>query len=128
MLAYSSSESGRDQIYVRQIPGPGPVVQVSVDGGSEPMWSAHEGTLFYRGPTRLMTAAVVERPALAVTLRDSLFVDRYRRYPQHAAYDVFPNGSEFIMTRGAVGAVTQLYVIVNWQQLVGRQGGGGGER
>ena len=113
---------------MRQIPGPGPVVQVSVDGGTEPIWSADESTLFYRSPTRLMAATVVERPALAVSRRDSLFVDTYRRYAQHAAYDVFPNGREFVMTRGPVAAGSQLYVIVNWMQLVGKQGGTEGER
>ena len=128
LLAYSSDETGRDEIYVRQIPGPGPIVQVSVNGGTEPMWSADESTLFYRGPTRLMAATVVERPALAVSRRDSLFVDIYARNSHHAAYDVFPNGREFLMTRGPGSAETTIYVLVNWMQLLGKQAGGEGER
>jgi hypothetical protein len=127
LLAYSSDETGTQQIYVRQIPGPGPVVQVSVNGGTEPIWSADESALFYRGPTRLMVASVVERPALAVTRRDSLFVDTYRRYNAHPAYDVFPSGKEFLMTRGPASSGSQIYVIVNWMQLVGKQAGTGAE-
>ncbi len=74
LVAYASNESGRTQVYVRQLPGPGPVVQVSVDGGTEPIWSSDESTLFYRGPKRMMAATIAERPRLAVTRQDSLFV------------------------------------------------------
>jgi Tol biopolymer transport system component/tRNA A-37 threonylcarbamoyl transferase component Bud32 len=123
LLAYTSNESGRPEIYVRQIPGPGPVIPVSVDGGAEPIWSADGATLFYRGPKRLMAAAVREQPTFAVTRRDSLFEDTYRRYPQHSAYDVFPNGREFVMTRGPRGIPSELHVIVNWTGMVGKQGG-----
>ena len=121
LLAYSSNESGRHEIYLRQIPGPGPVIPVSIDGGTEPIWSADGATLFYRGPKWLMAAAVREQPTIAVTRRDSLFDDAYRRYPQHSAYDVFPNGREFVMTRGPRGVPSELHVIVNWTGMVGKQ-------
>lgn len=121
LLAYSANESGRHEIYVRQIPGPGPVIPVSVDGGTEPIWSADGATLFYRGPKWLMAAAVREQPMIAVTHRDSLFDDAYRRYAQNSAYDVFPNGREFVMTRGPRGIPSELHVIVNWTGMVGKQ-------
>jgi hypothetical protein len=94
---------------------------VSVDGGTEPVWSADETTLFYRGPKRIMAATVADWPTLTVTNRDSLFVDIYRRYASHAAYDVFPNGQEFVMTRGAVSSGSQLFVVMNWPQMIGRR-------
>jgi serine/threonine protein kinase len=128
LIAYASDETGRSQVYVRQIPGPGPVVGVSVDGGSEPVWSADETTLFYRGPKRMMAATLTERPSLAVTKRDSLFVDIYRRYESHAAYDVFPNGREFLMTRAAGTTGSPLFVVLNWPRMIGRQTNGVSER
>lgn len=115
---WTSNETGRYEVYVRQIPGPGPIARVSVDGGTEPMWSSDESTLFYRGPKRMMAATIAERPGLAVTRRDSLFVDTYRRYTPHSAYDVFPNGREFLMTRGASTTGSNLFVITNWQQMI----------
>ena len=120
LVAYSSNESGRYEVYIRQIPGPGPILQVSVDGGTEPIWSSDESTLFYRGPKRMMAATIAERPRLAVTHQDSLFVDVYRRYTPHSAYDVFPNGREFLMTRGAASTGSQLFVMTNWQQMIAR--------
>jgi serine/threonine-protein kinase len=47
-LAYRSSESGRDEIYVRPFPGPGGKWQVSTAGGSYPVWSRNGKELFYR--------------------------------------------------------------------------------
>jgi Tol biopolymer transport system component len=41
-LAYTSNESGRGEVYVQRFPGPGEKVQVSTDGGSNPVWS-HDG-------------------------------------------------------------------------------------
>jgi serine/threonine-protein kinase len=121
LMAYTSNETGRSEVYLVSIPGPGPRIQVSVDGGDEAMWSPDGGTLYYRGPVRLMTATVLERPAIAVTRRDSLFVDTYERNAWHQAYDVFPNGREFLMTQGP-HAVGKFYVMVNWPQLLGTQG------
>src|SRR5262249_46977553 len=37
-LAYLSDESGRQEIYVRPFPGPGGKMQISTEGGTEPMW------------------------------------------------------------------------------------------
>ena len=38
-VAYVSNESGRLEVYVRPFPGPGGRWQVSLDGGSEPLWA-----------------------------------------------------------------------------------------
>jgi hypothetical protein len=83
------------------------VLSVSVNGGREPIWSSDESTLFYRGPNRMMAATIAERRP-AVTNQDSLFVDIYRRYAPHSAYDVFPNGREWaarVFTRGRGGHI-----------------------
>lgn len=116
LVAYASSKSGRFEVYVTPIPGPGPHVQVSAEGGSEPLWAPDGTTLYFRAPARIIGAAVVERPMLAVVRRDSLFADVYRRYLSHAAWDVMPNGREFLMMRGP-DVRSSIYVIVNWQQL-----------
>jgi Tol biopolymer transport system component len=126
LLAYTSNESGQNQVYLTPIPGRGPHVPVSIDGGSEPTWARDGTTLFYRSPTRMMAATIAEHP-LAVTRRDPLFVDSYRRYPDHAAYDVFPNGREFLMTRGPTSD-SKLWVIVNWPQMLGKQSGTGEQK
>jgi serine/threonine-protein kinase len=125
LLAYTSSKSGRMEVYLRPIPGPGPEVTVSTDGGQEPVWSSDGASLFYRGPVRMMVATILEKPAPAVTKRDSLFIDRYDRVAWHGGYDVFPDGKRFVMTRPAKTAgenSDRLFVVVNWPQLIGKPG------
>jgi serine/threonine-protein kinase len=63
-LAYASDATGRCEIYIRPFPGPGPAVQVSADGGNEPIWS-RSAELFYRQGDALMAVDVTTAPALA---------------------------------------------------------------
>ena len=79
-------------------------------------------TLFFRGPSRMMAATIADRPTLSVVRRDSLFVDIYDRYSWQQSYDVMPNGREFLVTKGPTRADAHIYAIVNWQELLKRQG------
>ena len=129
LLAFTSNESGRFEVYVTPLPGPGPRVPVSIGGGAEPRWSPNGASLFYRGATNMMSATISTSPALVVSRRDSLFVDTYRRYTGFAEYDVFPDGKRFLMTRVLGGArrSTRVVVIVNWPEMVGRVGRSAGQ-
>ena len=57
-LAYVSDESGRGEIYVRAFPGPGTRVQLSTDGGDEPVWAKSGQELFYRSESGMMAVTV----------------------------------------------------------------------
>jgi eukaryotic-like serine/threonine-protein kinase len=46
-VAYSSNESQRYEIYVTAFPGPSGKRQISVDGGTNPRWSADGKEIFY---------------------------------------------------------------------------------
>jgi Tol biopolymer transport system component len=61
-IAFCSNESGREEIYVQACPGPGPKIQVSVDGGSDPVWRRHGGEQYYRDGDKMMAVAVTTRP------------------------------------------------------------------
>jgi len=56
-IAYSSSESGSSEVFVRPFPGPGGKWRVSTMGGKFPVWSptTHE-LLFLAGDDRIMAA------------------------------------------------------------------------
>jgi serine/threonine-protein kinase len=55
-LAYTSNESGRNEVYVRPFPGPGGKWQISTDGGAEPLWSRTRPEVFYVVNQRIMVA------------------------------------------------------------------------
>jgi hypothetical protein len=127
LLAYASNESGRAEVYLTPIPGPGPKVPVSVNGGTEPAWAPDGSTLYYRvgppGNGRMMAATIAERPELTVTKRDTLFADVYMRTEGHSAYDVFPDG-RLAMLRPAQAnqKSAPVFAIVNWQQMLETMG------
>lgn len=54
-LAYASDASGRSEIYVRPFPEVGSaLVQVSTNGGTEPVWAHNVRQLFYRSASGLV--------------------------------------------------------------------------
>jgi eukaryotic-like serine/threonine-protein kinase len=117
LLAYSSDETGRNEVYVRPFPGPGARVRVSQNGGVEPAWS-HDGRLVYfRNGTHMMSAEVRRVPELAAGEERTLFRDDFVRM-QTRNYDLL-SPTEFIMVeRGrAQGA---LHLLVNGLAAAGR--------
>jgi serine/threonine-protein kinase len=127
-LAYVSDESGRNEVYVRPFPGPGPRTIISQNGGTEPAW-AHSGReLFYKAPAAepvLVAAEVDLRGEPRVLERRPLFtIGDYEGAAPHANYDVLPDGSGFVMVRQ--GRASELNIIQNWPEIVRRQGAAGG--
>ena len=120
ILAYTSAESRRNEVYVTPLPGPGPRIPVSTNGGDSPVWSRDGSTLYYRDEFRMMSAGIVERPGLAVTRRETLFDEngRYTRgFP--AKYDIMADG-RFLMVRRPQRGVdrSELILMTNWTQLL----------
>ena len=57
-LAYASNQSGRYEVYVKSVSGPDGLLQVSNDGGNEPVWSRDGRELFFRTGSKLMAATI----------------------------------------------------------------------
>jgi len=127
-FAYVSNESGRNEVYVRQLDDPGAGrTQVSVDGGGEPRW-AHSGReIFIRSPRGEMMVADVSlgasfsaRSPRALFNAASMAVDGY-----HRAYDVTRDDQRFVMINRALNDVGELVLTLNWfTELRARTGGG----
>jgi serine/threonine-protein kinase len=115
-LAYVSDENGRNEVYVRPFPPPGPVTVVSIGGGSEPVWSRDGSTLFYRHVDAMMNVPVryvprfeVGQPAAAI---DAPLLQGSGGNP---SYDVAADGSRFILLRSAAeSSVDELRLVLNW--------------
>jgi serine/threonine-protein kinase len=111
-LAYVSDVTGRDEVWVRPFPGPGPPTRVTLDGGIEPVW-AHDGReLFYLslasldetgGSPRLMGVPIVEtEPELTFGPSRVVIDGGFVVFPGAAGfYDVAPDG-RFVMISAAV--------------------------
>jgi eukaryotic-like serine/threonine-protein kinase len=55
-IAYTSDESGRNEVYVQPFPSGGNKVPISVGGGTEPYWRADEKEIFYLAADRKLMA------------------------------------------------------------------------
>ena len=118
-LAYVSDESGRWEVYVQPYPGPGGKVQISSDGGKEPLWNRNGKELFYRNGDKMMAVPVGLQPSFSVGKPEMLFEGRYR--PTNASlpqYDVSPDGQRFVMVKdaGADQSATHINIVQNWFQ------------
>ena len=122
-MAYVSNESGRGEVYVRAFPGMGGRYQVSLDGGTEPVWSRDGRELFYRSGSALYAAEFRAGSAFDVVRRTRLFVEpEYATDLTHRFYDVTPDG-RFVMVRDLEGG-SLLNVTLNWFQNLPEGGTG----
>jgi serine/threonine-protein kinase len=114
-LAYTSDESGRSEVYVRSYPGQGGRWQVSLEGGTEPIWSPKGGEIFYRNNDDMMVATVRTGAAVEITGRSRLFKGTYQTagfYDQD--YGVSADGRQFVMLERRVTPRQALVVTLNW--------------
>ena len=123
-IAYASNESGRYEIYVRPFPGMGARYPVSLQGGTEPLWSPLSNELFYRSGPALVAAEVRAATTFEVLRRTTLFSNGdYAADPTHQGYDVTPDGRHFVMVRN-VGGASRLTVTLHAFANLGSAGSG----
>jgi dipeptidyl aminopeptidase/acylaminoacyl peptidase len=122
-LAYASDESGRWEVYVAPLPGPGGRVQASANGGIQPRWGRDGASLFYRDAEHLLraTLATSAEPELRVVKRETLFEDHFfRGNTATSAYDAFPGGRELLML-SLTSSHAQVTVLMNWPAMLERR-------
>ena len=124
-LAYESNESGRYEVYVRPFPGPGSKVQISTQGGIEPVWSRNGRELFYRSGDRMMAVEISSRrnsngafpSGFSASVPRLLFEGHYQYSGLVSSdYDVSKDGQRFLMVQssGPEQTPTQIRVVLNW--------------
>jgi len=115
-LAYVSNESGRSEVFVQPYPGPGTRVQISADGGIEPLWSRDGRELFYRNGERMMAVDVTTAPTFRAGTPRVLSEGRFLFSPNGVAgYDVAADG-RFLMIQPLHPdpPTNQIQVVLNW--------------
>lgn len=107
-LAYCSSESGKPQVYVQAFPGPGAKIQVSNEGGTDPVWRRNGRELFYRNGDSMMALAVSTGSGFSAGRPQELWKGAYSHGMSSSCglpgltssnYDVNPDGQRFLMIK-----------------------------
>ena len=103
---------------MRDFPGATSEVQVSLDGGFEPVWGPDGRELFYRNDADDMVAAAVTTGAAFRLGTESVLFSALPYYGEsyHAACNVTPEGNRFLMVRLTdSGSIDETLVVVeNW--------------
>jgi hypothetical protein len=125
-LAYSSDESGTQEVYVRPFPDAASAKwQVSTAGGSEPSWSSTGRELLYiNGKNELTSAQIPAGATFSVGGQRSLFsVGPFAPAGPVPSYVLTPDNKRFLMLReGEAGQPGELIVAENWAQQLAAQG------
>jgi serine/threonine-protein kinase len=118
-IAYDSNESGRFEVYVRPFPNVNSGRwQISVGGGSSPVWARNGRELFYYNPPKAMAVAIQGGSSFVASNPQMLFQGPYFVPTAGQVYDVSPDGRRFLMIKPAQptngSSAPQLVVVLNW--------------
>jgi len=124
-MAYSSNESGKDEIYVRAFPDVNKGrTHISTDGGNSPLWSPDGRELFYRNGDAVMAVAVETEPTFKAGKPETLFSGTYASASQQAhTWDISPDGKRFLMMKevastsesaAAEETPRKINIVLNW--------------
>jgi serine/threonine-protein kinase len=120
-LAYTSDQSGTEEVWVRPFPGPGAPVRVSSGGGHEAVWSRDGKEIFYLNDPKILSARVVPGATFRVDPPQVLFErGSYGSPIGGRVYDVAPDG-RFVMIENEPNHNTtpaSIVVIRNWQETL----------
>jgi serine/threonine-protein kinase len=114
-FAYSSDESGRDEIYLRPYPDlDARRYIVSREGGVDPHWSADSSELFYRNGDAMLVAEISPESEAVVGSPRELFHGHFHfQENEDQSFDVFPDGERFLMIQPTPESRRELRVITN---------------
>jgi Tol biopolymer transport system component len=126
-LAYVSNETGRQEVWVR--PFPDVTVgrrQISVQGGTEPVWANSGQELFYKSQGNLMVVDVQTGPTFTTGEVRQLFSTLdYYPFAVHHTYDVTEDDERFLMIRLKEGeGAAELILVQNFFEELKEKVGG----
>ncbi len=131
-VVYCSMESGRGEVYVQPWPGAGPKIQISSEGGMDPVWRRDGKEIFYRNNRKMMAVAVLTGPPFRAGRPQLLWEGDYMFGPSSScglkgatttSYDVSPDGQRLLMIRESDQGLyaTKIVVVLNWVEELKRK-------
>ena len=124
-LAYSSTESGREEVYVTSFPGGNGRWQISQNGGTSPVWRG-DGKEPYFGE---FSGAQTQMLAVEIITTDDQFqTPNYRRlFPVNhvlaggnSSFDVSRDGHRFLLPIQPEAQAAPVSLTLNWPKKLGK--------
>ena len=114
-LAYSSTESGREEVYVTHFPSGQGRWRVSQNGGSFPVWRSDSREIWFVGMDGSMRTASVNAKSEEFELDpvQTLFQIGFMT-PLGNPYEITPDGQRIIFSTFPENVPTPLVLVTNW--------------
>lgn len=124
-IAYQSDESGRPEIYVRDLHGSGGKWQISADGGISPQWRSDGSELYYFNRNwDLMAAPVItDQDVFKASVPVKLFNKRYNTTGiVQNRYIAADNGQRFLINIPLTDpGKSEIVVVLNWDSEMNKR-------
>jgi serine/threonine protein kinase/Tol biopolymer transport system component len=122
LIAYTSSESGRWEVYVRSFPPSADKLMVSSNGGDFPLWRDDGKELFYLTEDgRVMSAEIKRGAKIESSAPQQLFQTRIK-FADDYPYAINPDGSRFLLNIPAeTNDTAPMIVVLNWTAALKKQ-------
>jgi Tol biopolymer transport system component len=123
-IAYVSNETGREEVYIAEFPSGASQRQVSIEGGTTPVWSRAGDELFFQtGRSRdddpdIMSVNVTTEPQLLLTKPKLLFRSSDADINTSRGWSVSSDGQRILGIRTVTPAsdARRITVVENWHQ------------
>ncbi len=113
-IAYSSSETGRREVYVTSYPQLAGKQQISMNGGRFPQWSARSGELFFVNSDTMMVSSVSTGAGFDWTTPQLLF-SRPGISSIGFDFSVTADGQRFLYpAQNPDASAREIHVVLNW--------------
>jgi Tol biopolymer transport system component len=120
-IAYTSYDSGHDEVYVDSFPVAANRRQVSVGGGMQPRWRRDGSELFYLAPDQQMISVPVTKGREGFEAGRPTPLFRTHLVPTGSQiagwdtmYDVTPDGQRFLLNGPPADPHPPITVVLNW--------------
>jgi serine/threonine-protein kinase len=121
-IAYVSTETGVEEVYVRPYPGAGSKIRISTNTGQAPVWrKAGREILYYKatgtGRWTMMSVDVSTSPSFKAGTPRPLVDVAFRHGQPFRNYDVSPDGERFLVVREIKESqkpINEINFVLNW--------------
>lgn len=110
-VAFTSELSGRAEVYLAPFPGRGSPIRVSSEGGAKPRWRGDGQELFYISPADDVMSVAIRSAAGTIDASEPLFL--FRVGQGIASYEVYPDGSRFLVRAPSEDRTSPLQLVLN---------------
>jgi serine/threonine-protein kinase len=121
-VAYTSDQSGRNEIYVQAYPVPGRRWQISARGGTSAVWSASDGELLFKNGNEIMAVSVKFANGFSAGIPRTLFsLNNVSRGDDTRQFSVSSDGRYLaIMPPEDRQQTGRLHLILDWASTLPR--------